>query len=151
MRSTLLPVEVPTMAIYILVRSVSCCCKRLQTFAAAEISVLCFNSLIMSGRHSSGMCRPREPLSCGIECQRFPISARLHMHVLMLSCSDCMPVQIVPALSGQLCLYPSTLYSHSCSTAAQEACLKIPRSPLPEQQGMQLMHLVPSVCATTAY
>ena len=99
------------MAIYILVRSVSCCCKRLHPFAAAEISVLCLNTLMMSGRHSSGMRRPREPLSCRIECQRFPISAQLHMHVLMLSCSDCMPVQILPALSDQLCLYPTTLYS----------------------------------------
>ena len=125
----------------------SCCCKRLQTFAAAEISVLCVNTLMMSGQHSSGM---RRPLSCRIECQRFPISARLHMHVLMLSCSDCMPVQIVPALSGQLCLYPTTLCSHSCSAAAQEACLKIPRSSLPEQQGMQLMPQMSSVCATTA-
>ena len=139
------------MAIYNLVRSVSCCCKRLQTFAAAEILVLCFHTLMMSGRHSSGMRSPREPLCCKMACQRFPLSAQLHMHMLMLSCSDCMPVQIVPALSGQLCLYPTTLYSHLCSAAAQEASLKIPRSSLPEQQGMQLRPRMPSVCATTAY
>ena len=80
------------MAVYILVRSVSCCCKRLHILAAVEILVLCIHTLMMSGQHSLGMRSPREQKYLRMDCQRFPISAQLHMHVLMLSCSDCMPI-----------------------------------------------------------